>query len=408
MLLSIAWKNIRRNKLRSLIVIIAVTLGLTGGIMSAALMSGASNQSMKDALNDYVSEIQIHHPEYKENNEIKYRIENTKEITDYIKNIEGVKSVCSRIKVLGMANSPVSATGTFINIIDPEREKTVTNIHNQIADTSGTYFESKKRNPIVISSKTAEELNLKVNSKLVLTFTENDSTFTGGAFRVCGIFKTYNSGFDKMNIFVRKSDIKKISSLPQDISHEIAIRVPDAEKLTTVQKKIQEKYPDLLTETWLERESYLATIEGMMDKMVFVFLIIILLALGFGIVNTMLMAILERTKELGMLMAIGMTKIRIFKMIMYETILLSAVGGIIGMPVSALIINKYGKEGIHFPGMEEGFEQFGYSSTIFPSLEPDFYFILSFLILLTGILASIYPARKATKLNPSEALKTEG
>lgn len=407
MLFSIAWKNMWRNKLRSLIVIIAMTLGLIGGILSAGIMSGAAKQSLKDALNDYVSEIQIHHPEFSENYDLNRYIENSAELNEFILNIEGVKSVSSRVKILGMANSPANAIGTFINAIDPDTEKNVTDIYKRIADTAGTYFESDRKNPILISRKTAEKLNLKLNSKLVITFTENDSTFSGGAFRVCGIYKTYSSVFDEMNVFIRQSDLKKISSLPDNISHETAIRIPVAEDLEPVKNMILEKYPDLSVLTWKESQGYLAILSEMMDKMIYIFLIIILLALGFAIVNTMLMVVLERIKEVGMLMAVGMSRFRVFKMIMYETIFLSVVGGVIGMLISAGLLKYMGKDGIYWKGVEKAFEQFGYSSHIYPSLEPDFYFVLSFLIILTGILASIYPARKATRLNPVEALRTE-
>ena len=396
-----------RNKLRSLIVIIAMTLGLIGGILSAGIMSGAAKQSLKDALNDYVSEIQIHHPEFSENYDLNRYIENSAELNEFILNIEGVKSVSSRVKILGMANSPANAIGTFINAIDPDTEKTVTDIYKRIADTAGTYFESDRKNPILISRKTAEKLKLKLNSKLVITFTENDSTFSGGAFRVCGIYKTYSSVFDEMNVFIRQSDLKKISSLPDNISHETAIRIPVAEDLEPVKNMILEKYPGLSVLTWKESQGYLAILSEMMDKMIYIFLIIILLALGFAIVNTMLMVVLERIKEVGMLMAVGMSRFRVFKMIMYETIFLSVAGGVIGMLISAGLLKYMGKDGIYWKGVEKAFEQFGYSSHIYPSLEPDFYFVLSFLIILTGILASIYPARKATRLNPVEALRTE-
>ena len=396
-----------RNKLRSLIVIIAMTLGLIGGILSAGIMSGAADQGLKDALNDYASEIQIHHPEFSENYELKHYIKNSSELNDFIMSIEGVESVSSRVKILGMVNSPVNALGAFINAIDPEKEKLVTHIYKRISDSTGTYFESDRSNPIVISSRMADKLQLKLNSKIVITFPENDSTYAGGAFKVCGIFKTSNSGFDEMNVFIRKSDLTKISSLPENISHETAIRVPVDENLEIVKTKIQEKYPTLLVETWKESQGYIALMNDLMDKMIYIFLIIILLALGFAIVNTMLMVVLERIKEVGMLMAVGMSKLRVFKMIMYETVFLSGVGGVIGMIISALLLKNWSKNGMNFAGFEEGFEQFGISTLTYPSLEPSFYFTLSFLIILTGIFASIYPARKAVKLNPVDALKTD-
>lgn len=94
-------------------------------------------------------------------------------------------------------------------------------------------------------------------------------------------------------------------------------------------------------------------------------------------------------------------------MIMYETIFLSGVGGILGMIISALLLTRWSERGMNFSGSQEAFEQYGISAIVYPSLEPDFYFTLSFLIILTGIIASIYPARKAVRLNPVDALKTE-
>jgi len=384
-----------------------MTLGLIGGIISAGIMAGAADQGLKDALNDYASEIQIHHPKFSENYELKQYIDNSSELNDFILNIDGVESVSSRIKILGMANSPVNAVGVFINAIDPEKEKLVTHIYKRIPDSAGTYFKSGRNNQIVISQRMADKLQLKLNSKLVLTFSENDSAYSGGAFRVCGIFKTSNSGFDEMNVFINQSDLAKISSLPENISHETAVRIPLNENLDIVQKKIKEKFPDLMVESWKESQGYIALMNDLMDKMIYIFLIIILLALGFAIVNTMLMVVLERIKEVGMLMAVGMSKWRVFKMIMYETIFLSSVGGVIGMIISAFLLSYWSENGMNFAGFEEGFEQFGISTLIYPSLELDFYFILSFLIILTGILASIYPARKAVKMNPVEAIRTE-
>lgn len=407
MLLSIAWKNIWRNKLRSAIVIIAVTLGLIGGILSVGIMFGSSDQHVKDAINDYVSEIQIHHPRYSENNEAKYIIENSDEIEKKISEIPEVKSVCSRMKIVGMANSPEAAVGIVINGINPVKEKTVTDIYSKIQDSSGNYFESEKRNPILISSKLAEKLKLHLRSKVILTFQEKDGTMTGGAFRVIGIFKTTNAVSDETNVFVKKSDLARLTLFPENTAHEIAIILNDKKAINNVKNIITKAYPDLSVMTWKEIQPDLAMITDFMNQMMAIFLMIILLALGFGIVNTMLMVVLERIKEIGMLMAIGMNRLRVFTMIMLETVLLSVVGGGIGMAISAGILNYFGRVGLNFSSVSKGLESFGYSAIIYPKVETSFYFMLSFLIIFTGILASVYPAIKAIKLNPAEAVRTD-
>jgi len=134
---------------------------------------------------------------------------------------------------------------------------------------------------------------------------------------------------------------------------------------------------------------------------------IILAALAFGIVNTMLMAVLERTREIGMLAAIGMNRRKIFSMIMLESVFLSIVGGITGMAVSGAVIAATAKNGINLMKYSEGMEALGYSAHLFPTIDVQFFITTTILIVLTGILSSVYPARKALKLNPVEAIRGE-
>ena len=138
-----------------------------------------------------------------------------------------------------------------------------------------------------------------------------------------------------------------------------------------------------------------------------IFIGIIMLALAFGIINTMLMAVLERTKELGMLMAIGMNRKRIFTMIMLETIFLTAVGAVAGIIAGWSITGAFGKTGILLAGWSEGFEAIGFAAKVYPVVTPQFIVFTVIMVITTAILSSIWPARKALKLNPVEALRTE-
>jgi ABC-type antimicrobial peptide transport system permease subunit len=138
-----------------------------------------------------------------------------------------------------------------------------------------------------------------------------------------------------------------------------------------------------------------------------IFIGIVMLALAFGIINTMMMAILERTKELGMLMAIGMNRRRVFSMIMLETIFLTLVGAMTGMLSGWVIVSVLGRSGIHFSTWGEGFEAIGFAAIVYPVIKPGFFLIITVMVIVTAIISSVWPARKALKLIPVEALRTE-
>jgi ABC-type antimicrobial peptide transport system permease subunit len=179
------------------------------------------------------------------------------------------------------------------------------------------------------------------------------------------------------------------------------------DKTDIVKEELSRISGDNSVRTWKELAPDAAMMNDFMVIYYFIFVGIIMLALAFGIINTMLMAILERTKELGMLMAIGMNRRRIFNMIMLETIFLTIVGATAGMISGWIITEALGKTGIHFSGWGEGFEAIGFAARVYPVVTPDFFVFTTAMVIGTAVISSIWPARKALKLNPVEALRTE-
>jgi len=405
-LIKIAWRNIWRSKARSLIVIIAVCIGMIGGTFSTAVMIGAINQRTDSAINNEISHAQIHHSKYILNQDAEFYIENTDKLVQDIQKVENVKAVSPRLKITGMGATAETTTGINIIGVNPEKEIEVSEINNLILE--GDYFSEKRKNQIIISKRLADKLNLKLKSKIILTFLDYESEITGGAFRVSGIFHTNNKMFDEVNVFVRNSDLHRISFYDKDISHEIAILFDDKrdvdkgiEDLKTV---VDSKY---ILQSWKEIQPDLAMMTMMVEKFTSYIIIIILLALSFGIINTMLMAILERKKELGMLMAIGMNRKRIRRMITWETTFLTSLGAIIGVLIAQGLISYFGVYGINLGDYaEEGFEALGFSAVLYPSLNTSFYIQVVVLIFITSFISNLFPVRRAIKMNPAEVLRT--
>jgi ABC-type lipoprotein release transport system permease subunit len=409
MIWSIAWRNVWRNKLRSLIIMIAVAVGLSGGIIYYAFAKGLMEQRIESAISNEISNIQIHNPKYLLNEEIKFTIRDYENITSEINKIEGVKAVSNRIKVMGMASTAETGTGIMLNGIDPAIEKQVTKISEQL--TEGKYIEEKGRIPIVIGQKLAKKLNIKLRSKIVITAANADGVITYGAFKVVGIYDTENDMFDEVNAFVRKKDLARMLGINLHSINEIAIALDKHEQTNQVFEMLNEKFSDkisqkeILIRPWNEIVPSLNAMIEMMDFFSYIFMIIILIALAFGIVNTMLMVVMERIKELGILKAVGMNNKKLFQMIMLETIFLSIIGGIFGLLFSYMFIQYFGYYGLNLAAFQEGYNSMGFSSIVYLQAEISFYIFTTILVIITAIVASIYPARKALKLNPAVAIR---
>jgi putative ABC transport system permease protein len=411
MIFEIAWKNVWRNKLRSLIVIVAITIGLIGGLFYIAFVKGMTQTQIDSTIRSEVSNIQIHNPKFLINDETRYGIENTEEIVNKISEMENVQSVSTRLISLGMVSSAATGAAIILHGIDADYEKMTTDIHNNLID--GTYFETNLRNPIIIGEKLASKLKVRIGSKVVITLQDMDENLTYGAFKVAGIFKTDDTNFDQIHSFVQKENLSSLINYNNSDATEIAIRLTHNEFTENVAEQIKNIFSEKIAQkeitvrTWKQIRPILEMLNNMTIQFTMIFVIIILVALSFAIINTMLMAIMERVREIGMLMAIGMSKVKVFLMIMLETVFLSLTGGFFGLLISWIVVQATFKIGIDLSTFGEGLNAYGYSSFVRPELELFYYIMIGGLVMITAMLASILPARKALKLKPSEAVRQD-
>jgi putative ABC transport system permease protein len=473
MIWSIAWKNIWRNKTRSMIVVVSVILGLTGGMLLVGIMGGWVEQRIDSAIFNEISHIQIHNPDFMNNEEIHFTINDYDKIKSILDTMVGVKAFTTRSKMFAMIKSDWGTTGMVIKAIDLEREKQISKLNNFII--AGGYFSDDSKLPsIVVGSKAAEELKLlnyqidsvkignldsigvpkeisekiyklsskrfrtekkfkdelssvlssgemknygqklvdyfsfyRLRAKVTITVSDSAGNMVPLTFRVQGIYKTSNSVFDAMNAFVLREPLLKETGFKDNFIHEIDIICTNNETAVIVAKKLKKLLPEHSVLSWKEISPDLGYLNDMMRVMDMFYVGIILFALAFGIINTMLMAVLERSKELGMLMAVGMNKLRVFIMIMLESVFLTLTGAIAGMVISGIILAILSKTGLNLSMWSEGLEAIGYSAIVYPVITITNYTDITILVILTGVIASLWPARKALAMNPAESLRTE-
>jgi ABC-type lipoprotein release transport system permease subunit len=407
-LLKLGWRNIWRSKLRSLVVIFSIIIGVWGGLLILGIMYGLNNQRMDNAINGYIGNVQIHNENFLDDYAIKHVINNIDKYENFLSKDSRVKAYSKRIVLSGMLSNSNGSSGIQVLGVNPSSEKNVTKIYSKLIE--GEYFKSKKNNTILVGKKIADKLNLKLKSKVVVTFQDEKNNLVSLLFRVEGIFRSGNSMFDESNVYVKNQSIR--DNLVNFIGfHEMPIVIYEniediSLDLTDALKQDLKKIDNTnIIQSWDDIAVELAYANKMLSAVLYFFMLIVISGLSFGIINTMLMAVLERKRELGMLMCIGMTRLKIFLMISIETLFLALIALPFGLIFSYFMINYYSVNGIDLSIVAAGLENFGIGTMLHLKLPLNYYYEIGLMIIVITIISSVFPSIRALKINPVEASK---
>ncbi len=346
-----------------------------------------------------VGSMQIHSNTFDYDNDISNTLENQEALIQLLNNTEGISAFTTRFVTEGSAVTAHGQNGIKVIGVDPQSELQTLKIGERMVD--GTFLDSELSYPIVVGKKLAEELHLKLKSKVQISFTNVDASQISKNFKVCGIYGIGNDNYENYNVFVPNDRINRLTGL--NARHEILIRTNgDAKAITT---SLKGKSAGNLIQSYADRYPEIAYMEEMMGTSMFILMSIIVFALLFGIVNTLTMSILERKREIGILQAIGMKAGRIRIMIVMESVIYGLIGAPGGVILGYFTILYYGHFGFDLTAFGEGMSAFGYDPVLYLSLDTKYYFIYTGYILFATIIGGLYPSRLATKLNPISAIR---
>jgi ABC-type lipoprotein release transport system permease subunit len=400
--LLLAWKNIWRNKARSLALMMAIILGIAAGLVMFGLVAGMVIQRFDGLVENHLSHIQIHHKDYlreQENNMILPESDKIREVLEHYPQVEGY---AFRTVSFGMIATGYNSSGVRIIGINQEEENRISRFPENLVE--GKYLDDDIRYPVVLSQRNARKLRVQLGGRVVLTFQNLEGELTAAAFRVSGIFRTSDSNFDDSNIHVKQVDLQELLG-NDEAFHQVAIIIEDYNTADDTANALSEELKEVEVRSWAQLSPELKILIEQGGFIMYIFMIIILLGLSFGILNTMLMAVFERMQELGMLLAIGMNKIKVAGMIVLETSLIAMIGGVIGIFLGIGIIQLFVNNGLDFSNFADALAEFGYDSVIYPILKSNDILITFLMVCITAIIAAIIPAIRAVQLNPSEAVR---
>lgn len=402
-MIKISWRNIWRNKMRSLIIMLSVALGIFAGIMVLSLYKGMINARIQTVIHAETGHLQIHDSSFKKDFEPIYVIKAGSDIVQYLRKMPEVKSIATRSVAMGMLSTTTGSAGIKINGIHHEEEIRVSQLDQKIKE--GQPFSNGRQNQVYIGKKLADKMKLKTGSKLVLTCVDTSNQIVSAAFKVTAIYESNNAPLDEMNVYVRQATLNEMIGIGEQF-HELAIIVQSDAALDIVEANIAKRYKGYLIENWKALSPETDLMVNTFDITSYIIIGIILFALAFGIINTMLMAILERTREIGMMMALGMNKIKLFLLVLLEIFFLTMMGVPVGLMASWLLANYYGKHGFNWGETEkEMMSRFGFNTTIYTSFPSEKVLMVILFVVLAAVLSCIYPSIKALQLKPVDALR---
>ena len=402
MLLTLAWRNIWRNRRRSILVMVSVAIGVMALLLYDSVSRGMLHQMLDNQIGSHVSHIQVHRAGFNDNKVIQSTIPVQDRVETMIKADPHVSVYSPRVVTFGLLSSAVNSSGGVIIGIDPGKEAKITSIKSSIVE--GGYL-SGAPHEVLVGRKLAEKLGVGIGDKVV----GMASTVTGDVgsdlFRVVGLFETVSSEFDKSYIYISLPNAQATLEMGGCIS-EFAIVTDNVEMIDQIRDRLREEMgAEYEVLSYKDIMPMIVAQMGMYEESMYIVYLIIGLAMIFGIINTMLMSVFERIQEIGVLMAIGMRNARIFVMILIEAMYLSVIGTGLGVAIALLLYLPLSVTGVDFSVFSEGLASFGIGAVVYPKITVMEIVDAALIIPVIAAIGAMYPALRAIRLQPIYAIR---
>ena len=406
MIFKIAWRNIYRNKKRTLITVTSIFAALFLIILMRALQFGFYDNIIKTVVESYAGYVEVHAEGYWDNQSLDNSMEVDQKLIDDISSVEGVENIVQRLQTFSLISMGEKTKGGVINGVDISDEQKITDWNKKMVSGSFDLGE----NEIIVGKGIAEYFDIRENDTLILYGQGYRGMMAAGKYPVKGVIDLKNPDLNKLGIFMTIESARNYVS-SEEISTHIIIdkeQYYDEEKIVKDLSQILSKDYEIMTwkKTLPEIEQTITADNAGGLIMAFILYIIVV----FGMFGTVLMMTEERKYEFGVLISIGMSRIRLFRIILIETIILSMIGVLLAIiltyPISYYFnLNPIDMAVLMGEGADQMLEDLGFSPLAPMSISWDIPLSHALVIFIFSLLISIYPAIKILNLNPVKSMK---
>lgn len=379
----------------------AISIGVWAMIFMTALMRGMVNEMLRDGVRALPGLVQVHHPGFLDDPGVNKLLPMADDEIAAAFDGAGLPDWSSRLRVPAVVSSERDSRGVTLYGIDPLRERDITFVADDIVE--GRFLDDADDNGVVIGKRLAEVLETGLGKRIVIMSQDPDNDIADRGFRIVGIFKAKLEAYEASMIFAGRTDTQKMLGVPGRVNELVVSGndYRDTEALYQKVRTIAGEGVEVLP--WFKVNSYLGAMMNVMDGFVLVWMIVIFLALSFGLVNTLVMAVFERVREIGLMMALGMRPSSILAQVMVESILLLVLGLLVGNTLAVATV-YWLRGGIDISMVAQGMEMMGAAGLLTPELLPRDLVLANVVVLLLGSIASLSPAWRASRYDPIEAI----
>jgi putative ABC transport system permease protein len=402
--LQLAWRNVWRNPRRTAVILTAVVIGVWSMIFLAALMRGIVDGMVQNGIATLTGHLQIHQRDYPDDPVVDHRIEDPQSLLKVLAgNLPAGSHWSARVRVNAVAGNARHSAGVTLVGIDPGQEAKVSFIGTSV--TRGGYLRPDDSSGILIGRALADRFQTRLGRKIILTSQDAHGDIASRAFRIAGIFQAEMESTEKSFVFVNIGTAQKMLKMGSAVS-EVAVLLPRNGIAPATAAKLQRVLGPgkLRVRTWQQTLPLVTAMLKLYDNFILIWFVVVFVAMGFGIVNTTLMAVFERMREFGVLKALGMRPGRIVATIETESFFILIFGLLIGNILGLLCCWALSFHGIDLSALAQGVEYAGMARIIYPVLFFQDIFDANLVVLGLGLLVSLYPAVKAARFSPVEAL----
>jgi ABC-type lipoprotein release transport system permease subunit len=402
-ILKMAFRDLGRNRRRSFFSALAVAAGLALLILMASVIEGEMGSAIESAIQLQSGHIQIRAKTYDENkSSLKWAdlVENPDQVAGQIAAINQVKVATPRLYASGFLSSGTQSAGARITGIDP---LSPASDPYRLGVISGSYLNPDDRDAVLIGKPMAEKLNLKAGDNVSLSLNTSDGNVQDQTFIVKGIYTTNTYGFDSATVFL---PLAKAQAMTQTENHASTIFILLNETAQTDAVVAALKIPsNLEIKTWKDLNALFVEWEGLAQSYIYIFYMIILAITASVIINTLIMSVYERTREIGILSAIGMRGGGILGLFLAESSMLAVGGVLMGVVIGVLGTLYFNANGFYIGNM--GLTGIMITDTIYAKLTIANIVNLTILTFVVTLLSGLYPAVMASRMQPIAALRAE-